>query len=559
MGSQSRESLNKSLAINKMSRVVKNESTPQNEPSNTPTLLRLYRLIRVMTSPQKRDFRKNSRFAGETRAGETRAGDQEKNVKSKTLPYYIQLFDAINRFILDMKEVNLLQKHLERNHLGNRATLSERADYLYTCILESLRSTPDRGEMLNRLNSLMQDINTLYHKGLRSDCQILIEEANKIAREIDKPAYLLELLWWQALLQPAETERSKVIAVTDAATREQSQIIQHGVRTTELRNVMHVLTAESRQVDASLSGVPEHWRPFFEMNIKEALQFIPGTRAKAFFLSAFRPYCEVSSKIHPEERQYWLEKMVEAYEILLAAYQDELLVLAKEDPANSYWTVLENHITLCRRLEKQVRADELMEIYEKEADKYLLIYHYLNKYIANTDAAGAIRYIEKEHLLPNFERFKEILRESRLITICYQCGFVYFIEKRWSEAHEWFSKPMEGHRPDAHNVAMTIIGLLDIICSFEMETYGKSKTRLFENFEGRQKRADQWNTFIKSITDILKNHLSAHNDQDIAERLKPLQHDVSQNKLLGMYGVVLAWIEARLNGTTYLTELKKYN
>jgi hypothetical protein len=83
--------------------------------------------------------------------------------------------------------------------------------------------------------------------------------------------------------------------------------------------------------------------------------------------------------------------------------------------------------------------------------------------------------------------------------------------------------------------------------------------RIFENFESRQKRAGQWDFFLKNLIDILKNHLSEHNDQDIPERLNSLREEGTQYKLLNNYGVVLAWMEARINQTDYRTELKKYN
>lgn len=296
----------------------------------------------------------------------------------------------------------------------------------------------------------------------------------------------------------------------------------------------------------------------FEMEVGDALKSIPGFRSKSFFLSALRSYCGQASKIFPEQRQYWLDKMFETHEMLITAYQTEFALFAQEEPAG-YWIVLTNHITLCQRLKKQERAEQLLKTFEEEADEHLLIYSQLNRFITHLDVHGALQYIDGNRIRSKFEQFRDKLTPSRQIVICYQCGFFYFIDKRWAEARRWFAKTLDGHRPDAHHIAVTLTGLLDILCAFELKAYGGPVRRLFVNFESRQRRAGQWNTLLKDLTELLKKHLSQHSDLDTREHLEPLREYLSQNQLLGTYGSVLAWLEARLNGTNYLTELKKYN
>ena len=312
--------------------------------------------------------------------------------------------------------------------------------------------------------------------------------------------------------------------------------------------------ASGRQPVGGAGALAPHVRD----EVKDALQTIPGFRSKQFFLVAFRTYSEMASKTLPEQRQQWLDKMFEAQALLIKAYRGEFALFAKEEPA-TYWAVLTNHITLCRRLNKQVQADEVMEILEKEADEHLLIYNRLNRFMATLDVAGALQYIDGKRLVSKFDQFKESLTESRQIIICYQCGFFYFLDKRWSEARRWFAKTLDGHRPDAHHIAVTLTNLLDIICIFESKTYKGPISRVFENFEARQHRAEQWSGFLENLTWLLKNYLAEHPHPDIEALLKPLRDEIIQNKLLGAYGVVLAWIEARIHKTDILTELKKYN
>jgi hypothetical protein len=537
-----------------MAKVSRNENTKQERGGNTPNLLRLYRLVNSMTPAQKRDFRKYSRFWGEA----TRA-ESEESGKAKSVPYYIQLFDALNRFVNDKRELEDLQKHLERHRLGNRATLSDRAGYLYNCILESLRTTPDHGRLFNQLNGLMQDISTLHHKGLNKDAQILVAQARQIARDLDKPTYLLELLWWEESLRIKDTEPSKVMAANESNYLAQEQMIRHHQRVNELRSLNWLLSAEGRSVDPSLEVVPEHLRPLFEMEVKDAWQTMPGFRAKQFFLLASRNYSGIASKIFPEKKQDWSDKMFEAQDLLVRAYRREFNVFAKEEPA-SYWILLENHITLCQRLNKRVQADELLEVLSKEAGEHLLIYTRLNQYMANLDVAEALKYIDRYRIFSKFDQIKEDMRESRQIIICYQCGLCYFLDGRWGESRRWFAKTLEGHRPDAHHIAVTLTHLLDILCAFKMKAYKIPISRVFENFEARQQRAGQWSVFLENLTLLLKNHMAGQSPEETEAPLAALREEVLQNKdtHFGPYASVLAWVEARLYHTDTLAELKKY-
>lgn len=532
---------------------MEKKKMPEKNSSNSPNLLRLYRLMSTMTPAQKRDFRKYSRFWGESRAGK-----QGKRGKVIDTPLYVQVFDSLNRFLHDEKDVAGLQAHLVRSLSISPRALADQAAYLYDGILESLRTTPDRGRMFNRLNSLMQDINTLHHKGLRQDAMLLVAQARKVAQKLDKPTYLSELLWWEHILQPVSTERHAIRAFSDSVRLEQEQISRHLNRINELRGICWVLVAETREVNADTTIVPENWRTLFELDIKKALDTISGFRAKTYFLSAVHHYGNVTSKQHPEQRQRWLEKIFEAQSMIISSYQgEEFGHFAQEEPAN-YWAALESNISLCHRLEKHKRANELMEIFLREADDHVQIYSRLNQYIANWEISAGIRYLEERRIAAKYPQFKEQMIESRQITICYQCGFLYFAVGKWEEAHRWFAPVIDGHRPNAHNVAVSLIGLLDIICTFELKTYGGSITRLLDNFEARQKRAGQWSGFVENLTEALKKHLTQPDDSDTLEHLNALQAQVRQNALLGMYGVVLAWIEARLHGTDYLSEVKKY-
>jgi len=542
------------LKINKMEKLSRDENTKQSREGNPQNLLRLYRLVNTMTSAQKRDFRKYSRFWGES----TRA-EPEGSGKSKSVPYYIQLFDAMNRFVNDNRDLEGLQKHLERHRLGNRATLSDRADYLYDCILESLRTTPDHGRLFNQLNGLMQDISTLHHKGLSKDAQILVVQARQIARDLDKPTYLLELLWWEESLGIKASERSKVMAANESNRLAQEQMIRHHQRVNELRRLYWLLAAEGRGMTPSLAVVPDHLRPLFEMEVKDALQTIPGFRAKQFFLLASRNYSDMASRIFPEKKQDWSDKMFEAQDLLVKAYRREFAVFAKEEPVG-YWNILEIHITMCQRLNKRVQADELLEVFTKEAGEHMLIFTRLNQYMANLDVSEALKYIDRYRIFSKFDQIKEEMRASRQIIICYQCGLCYFLDGRWGESRRWFAKTLEGHRPDAHHIAVTLTDLLDILCAFEMKAHTTPVSRVFKNFEARQQRAGQWSVFLKNLTLLLKNHIVGQSPEENETQLAALREEVLQNKntLLGAYSSVLAWVEARLYHTDTLAELKKY-
>lgn len=523
-----------------------------------PALSRLCRLVESLTPAQKADFRKYLHFLGELRRGES-AKSGEKSIAEQNL----LVFDAINHCILNAKPWEEMLKYLDKKYPHNRDRLYERIAALYDAILESLRRSPDQGARLARLNGLMQDINTLYHKDLYDDCQHLMAEAHKLAEQLDKPTYLLELLNWEKHLGAPKTERTKVQEQRQEMENRENSLIGQIQQASVYHFTAWLISAENRRVGAPIEVVKdEALLKMFQLDLDTALKRISSPRARIFYLQCLRTHGSVAAKSEVSRQDYWHDKMFETQEKIIQYYQGEYSVLASEEPLN-YSKVLENHITTCLMLNKTDRAAELLKLLEAVVkDKTVMFYHRLNWFITSgnkSDIQEAQRYIENQKIREKLAENAPKMRKTRLITVQYQCGLVYFSLGNWEAAHQWFLDALGGQRPDAHHLAATLSDLLDILCQYEMNAYGGSPARLFDLFADRQTRAGQMTKLIQDLVILLKNYVNKVHVESDALRLSALKSELTSSKLSGNYGVVLAWLEAKQNNTAFLDELKKYN
>ncbi|HMX39461.1 MAG TPA: hypothetical protein PK971_01860 [Saprospiraceae bacterium] len=527
------------------------DSTPS---ANLPNVLKVYRLIKAMSPAQKGQFRKYSKFWGE-RSKDTKITASKK----ESTPFYLQLFDLLNKFINEGREEEGLQKYLERNRLGNRTVLSDRAEHLYEYMLESLRNEPDKGRLNHQINQLLQDINMLYHKGLEKDALPLLAKARKIALIIDKPAYLLELLWWEGTLRAAETERSRASNAVETRRLEAEQCIRHFKQIEALKGLTLVLGAEVRSAVPNLdSPLLSKWIELFDLPPQDAIKTLPGFRSKRLFLVAYRIYWEIQSVLQPNQHiSTWKSRSFEATKAILRLHQGEFALFQDEEPAH-YRIILENSISQCLIVKEFDYAESLIEELEKR-DKSVSISVRLNYYLSKFDTRAAILYIEANSVLNNFPQKRHQFEATRQISLCYQCCIMYFMAGQYDKAQIWCNYVLAGHRPDAHNLAVTILGLLEVLCIYEQKAYGGSFTRVLDAFKSRQKRANQWSPIVQQLTDLIHAYVQ-HNAEEMQRTIPVLRTTILDNpNLLGRYATVLAWVESKIHHTDFLSELKKYD
>lgn len=128
----------------------------------------LYDLIRAMSKSEKRYF----------------TIDAQKSRRKDSR--YLELFQAIND-----TEGEIDDKKLRRQFGRN---LSVDKNYLYEAILRSMRDYRSANSLAVRIREMILDAKYLYERSLYDQCEMRLEDAKKLAIELDDNIVLLEIL-----------------------------------------------------------------------------------------------------------------------------------------------------------------------------------------------------------------------------------------------------------------------------------------------------------------------------------------------------------------------------
>ncbi|HNL38027.1 MAG TPA: hypothetical protein PKH43_02805, partial [Saprospiraceae bacterium] len=106
--------------------------------------------------------------------------------------------------------------------------------------------------------------------------------------------------------------------------------------------------------------------------------------------------------------------------------------------------------------------------------------------------------------------------------------------------------------------------LLDIICLYEQGVYKQeiNPTRPLINHSRALRRAGLLNEFldllISAVSLVFRNPRALTRD-GLPELLVELHRHLSQTQAYYLYGMVLAWLEYRLNRSSIAKEIERYN
>lgn len=137
----------------------------------------LFNLIKSLSKSEKRYFKMYSAF---------QAG--EKN--------YLKLFDAIEKQE-EYDEEHIKKKFVKENFIKH---LPSEKNHLYNLILKSLRTFQSENSINSYLRELLKDVEILYNKALYRECNKVVNRAKKLAYEIEKYYYVLEIINWEKQL-----------------------------------------------------------------------------------------------------------------------------------------------------------------------------------------------------------------------------------------------------------------------------------------------------------------------------------------------------------------------
>jgi hypothetical protein len=548
------------------------EKRVKNTDDSKP-LMRLVRLVKVMTSGQKRAFKRDATFWS----------DKQESA------FYVQLFDEICKFTnkptsgapKNLQEV-LLKKSAKRIKgvsdgvavkSINIQDIAVRSNYLYQRILETMRFVKTRSATFKDLNGDMQDVYFLYNSDLTDDCLKLITETILLAQRIDRPSYILELcalkrrvLFAKNTNDLSEDRFQSIIAIENVAREQlllynQLTVLNNRVMTYQSLNVTipeNVLTemadiVQSYETDHDINGLGVRTR--FQMFILFLKYY-----KYLFALTGEKRY-ETKSKNYGEQLYNLLkseptfkEDEYPMYQIWVAGYLFDLLKENKFDA-----------------VEKELIA------FEKDQDRLFqsktLAYIKVQMLIGQERFTEAFDYISDIKLASTLRLFNNQIWPSRMITLCFLGAYVSVMLRAYTEAGKWTKMILQDTRYKITPTLRLPMPFIQALVQFETVP-SKSEENLVDTLQKDLKKLTKVYTdenlkplvqfsnqlklvFMEFIKEKkLRSRLPAGVSEQLLEKASQLKAETFQNSKLEPFRIPIAWMLSHLKNSKISEEMK---
>lgn len=513
---------------------------------------RLYHLVGVLTQAQKRDFKKYTQF-----------WDYKGSRK------YLQLFDITNRFIRSGKEIDAMMKHLSKTDgFEQPAALASMARYLRSKILESVRANQEVSPMTNRLLNMLQDINFLYYKGLFEECEDILRDAKKLATALDKSTYLLEISIWERRLYGVGTvkEESKKIR---KIVEEEREIVRNLQKFLDFNTLSHDIFLSLKEGTPLSRYAQESVASLTQRDEEELLKQLPP-RAKYWYFNSLHRYYEYLHKQQQagkkgRDNMANLRLALACLEKSISLSENEGRHVAREEPS-MYNALIDNYMNLCLRLGEFKRLDRFEKtILESKNEIQFFrsaVFYRLLHLIRKNKFHDAKKYIGDIDLFNVLHTYGHRIIESRLQLLRYHSGLVNFILEDFQSASDWQNLILNGPRSAYNPTLLLAAELQQTISLYELGMLGKNPIRPLINLQGKLRRRKIQNEFYHQLFLALRDGFEPKLPiikEERDEQNMLLRTMMKANKTFETYfGPVVAWLEARTNGTTIAAEIIKY-
>lgn len=510
----------------------------------------LYHLVRVLTQAQKRDFKKYTQFWGYTGG-----------------PKYLALFDAVNNFVHTGDDEEVLMEYLEKaGNFKKTPKLTSMARYLYSKILESVRVKQAVSPLTNQMLNMLQNINFLFYKGLFDDCEREIREAKELARVLDKTTYLLELsIWERRLYISSRTVKEQGKRLREIAEEEQN--IMHSLRRFfDLNTLSNEIFLAIKEDSPVPTNVEEKIAGLLQQDRTELLKNLP-LRAKFWYYNSLFHYYEKQHKLQKpaQDKTANLKLALECLEKIFEIAEGEGKLIASEE-ISLFNSFIDNYVSLCIRLGEYSRVGRFEQKNLSSANEiqfyrsavYFRIVDMLSKHEFNE----AARFISENNLFDRLAQFENRIEESRLLMLRYYCANVYLVLENYKIASDWYASILDGTRTKMNPMLLISAELQQIITLFELGVFKKRPTRPLANLQGKLRRRKQKSEIYNRLILTLKNVFEPKYpiiQEELETQNELLRNLLKENKVFASYfSPVVAWLEARVNGTSVSTEIIKY-
>ena len=477
------------------------------------------------------------------------------------------LFEIIDRFIRQRQEVSgLTDVIVQSGKFEQGVKLNSTANYLFTKIMEQIRSTPNViAQRHNQLLQALQDIHFLFYQDMFSECHKVIMEAKELALAIDRPAYILELQIWEA----------RVVTRTSNVSWNIDDMQQEMLKTLENIQSTHYTFLEAQQLfvalkktEGSVSPVVAQLMKKVELQKEEPLDALQP-RLHYWKLVRLQYYNELHLAMGRKnsESQLLQARLNDKLQYLkqnLDFMAGEGKIMAEEEPVN-YISALENYLNTCLEIRDKesvsLLESEFVKNYVKKEDAYryrIICYYKMLAFLRFNQFDEACEYIESQNLEINLKNRQHVISDHRMSVIRYCCIQAYFLSGKFEKALIWTELLIENPRSQSNPLVFQISELLYPICLFETKRLGNIRMR-FGNLIKKFKRREPENNFLQDLVLTLRMATKGPYSSITGQQNQKLRVYLEKNKFLSAYGPVLAWIDSKLSGKPLSEEIIKYN
>lgn len=510
----------------------------------TPIFEFLVELIGSLKPSEKRDFKKFIQFWGGNK------------------PKYVILFDLIDAG-LKQKTTHpqrifvTVSRHEELKDLDNLSR------FLIDKILEAMRATQHYAPKEKELNALIRDINFLVQKEFYEASLDYIKRARRIAIEIERLNYLLDLIFY---------ERSILI---------RGRLDQNGKRMNALdqeeKEVLESLALRSKFQTAAIFLSNKHkmdyrgnWAPDLPKSS------VPAESSMLFWTNLY--HAQYQTALHLQHiqpngglnlREVPIEVLNEIFENEYKVYQMyESMSFMKEEDPGMYWLVIDRFLTICLHLNKDQffkHVDKLNNGF-KYANKNVIFYRnisylYLVNFIKNIKFEEAKAFIEEHSLFEKIQEYYLKIPNYRLSVLVANCAEVYFVTEDFKKVHQWiyhkhYQSPQTPFFPDV------LLKAMGFIAKIELGLYGKERfeSKEIQSFRKTIEKSDRHDAEHIALVLMFESAMYCQTRISLRDVLKPYWENIQkiQNFKNSTNALIYCWVESRVKEQSLISTFPTY-
>jgi hypothetical protein len=441
--------------------------------------------------------------------------------------------------------------------------------YLFNHILKILTLYYQDSTIELKLKTMLSELDILFEKGLFKPYKLMLEKAEKMARENEKYYMLAIILEKKAIFILTEYYEVKVKENIDALRIDMAEVMEKLKYNFEYKIMYDKLffIIKNKDFDISrgeISMLKEYISDPLFQNDSKAITI----QAKFFYYSIMSHYY---NRTGDPETCYNLRKtlvnVIEKAPGFRTLYPRNYLAsltnfaaiceyLGKYDEA---YTAIENIKSMLdtgfknEKINRDLWSKIIIPISETELSYYI-----------NTCKFEQLDKIIKR-IMADVNRYTQKSGESRKIVMYNPVAYAYFIIKEYNEALNYLNKTLNFPFTSPEEKSYTIARIFNLIVHFELGNYDLLE-HIIKSTQQYLLKKNRLYPIEKLIIDFIKDALAINEDKEMKKRLiklklelEALYMDIQERAPLEFFDI-MSWIESKINKKEFkevLIEKKK--